>query len=300
MSRRFALAGAFFPFLTLLYFFASAQAAPLPVLVSIPPQKYFVERIGGDTVAVTAMVAKGRDPHSYEPTASQMAKVSKAQLYFAIGVPFEVQWLPRIQAMAKDMTVVRHSRDQSLAATEKKTDGPEPDHAASSGHAHSDDPHIWVSPVMVRHILPEIRDALSKANPDKAELYRKNTEILIAEVDALNKRITELFSSVPPQKRVFLSLHEGWSYYARNFALTELTVELDGKEPGPKSMAAIIKEAKEHGVTTVLVDASTSNATAKALTENLKARLIRANPLEENWPDFLWSFSTELAQSLNH
>ena len=297
MSRRIALAGVFFPFLALLCFFATAQAAPLPVLVSIPPQKYFVERIGGDTVAVTVLVAKGRDPHSYEPTASQMARVRDAKVYFAIGVPFEAQWLPRIQALAGAMTVVRHSRYPGLAATADKAEPHAAEHTEADGHTHSDDPHIWVSPLMVRHILPEIRDALSKANPEKADLYRKNTEAFTAEVDALNTRITALFAPVPQQKRAFLSLHEGWGYYARNFGLTELTVELDGKEPGPKSMAAIIKEAREHNVTTVLVDASTSNATAKALTENLKARLIRANPLEENWPDFLWGVSVALAKS---
>ena len=273
-------------------------AAPLPVLVSIPPQKYFVERVGGDRVAVTVLVAKNRDPHSCGPTASQMARAHTARLYFAVGVPFERQWLPRIQALAPDMAVVRHSRDGLPA---KSKPGAKPDrHDAHAGHDHDhgDDPHIWVSPAMVRLMAPEIRDALCAADPAGAAIYRKNSDAFVAEVDALNARIAALFKPIPDAKRVFLSLHEGWAYYAANFGLHELTVELDGKEPGPKSMAAIIKKAKERKVNTVVVDSSTSKATAAALQENLKARLVRANALEENWPDFLWRFSSALAQSL--
>ncbi len=272
-----------------------AYAAPLPVLVSVPPQKYFVDRVGGDRVAVTVLVAQNRDPHSYEPTASQMAHAHTARLYFAVGVPFERQWLPRIQALAPKMTVVRHSRGKSAGT---QPGGKPEQHDAHAGHDHSDDPHIWVSPAMVRLMVQEIRDALCVADPAGADSYRKNSDAFVAEVDALNTRVADLFKPIPEEKRVFLSLHEGWAYYASNFGLHELTVELDGKEPGPKSMAAIIKKAKERKVNTVVVDSSTSKATAASLRENLKARLVRANALEENWPGFLWHFSSALAQSL--
>ncbi len=85
---------------------APAVAAPVAVTVSIPPQKYFVEYIGGDAVAVTVMTAKGQDPHSYEPTAAQMERIAGTELYFTIGVPFETQWLPKFQSLNPSMRVV--------------------------------------------------------------------------------------------------------------------------------------------------------------------------------------------------
>ncbi|MCC8194334.1 MAG: zinc ABC transporter substrate-binding protein, partial [Deltaproteobacteria bacterium] len=94
---------AFFVFLVLP---APAAAAPVAVTVSIPPQKYFVEKIGGDAVSVTVMTAKGQDPHSYEPTAAQMEGISRAELYFTIGVPFETQWVPKFRSLNPTMLVV--------------------------------------------------------------------------------------------------------------------------------------------------------------------------------------------------
>ena len=72
-----------------------ASAEKLRVFVSIPPQAHFVERVGGAYVDVEVLVASGGSPHSFDPTPRQMAKLSRARIYFAIGVPFEQRFLPR-------------------------------------------------------------------------------------------------------------------------------------------------------------------------------------------------------------
>ncbi|MBW1797705.1 MAG: zinc ABC transporter substrate-binding protein, partial [Deltaproteobacteria bacterium] len=68
-------------------------AGSIPVFVSIVPQKYFVEKIGGDLVKVSIMVKPGASPAIYEPKPGQMVALSRAKVYYAIGVPFEKAWL---------------------------------------------------------------------------------------------------------------------------------------------------------------------------------------------------------------
>ena len=83
-----------------------ALARPLKVFVSILPQKYFVEKIGGDSVEVAVMVQPGASPATYEPKPKQMVALAKSDIYFAIGVPFEKTWLPKIVAANPKMHIV--------------------------------------------------------------------------------------------------------------------------------------------------------------------------------------------------
>ncbi|MBW2436268.1 MAG: zinc ABC transporter substrate-binding protein [Desulfobacterales bacterium] len=92
--------------LTIFFHQAALAADPVPVFVSIAPQKYFVQQISKDLVNVQVMVLPGADPHTYEPKPRQMADLSKTQVYFAIGVPFEHIWLKKLGAANPDMKIV--------------------------------------------------------------------------------------------------------------------------------------------------------------------------------------------------
>ncbi|HYQ60756.1 MAG TPA: zinc ABC transporter substrate-binding protein, partial [Desulfatiglandales bacterium] len=84
----------------------SVAGEPIPVFVSIPPQKYFVEKIGGSFVQVSVMVPPGANPHIYEPRPTQMTALSKTKIYFAIGVTFETVWLPKFAKLNPQMRIV--------------------------------------------------------------------------------------------------------------------------------------------------------------------------------------------------
>ena len=93
-----------------------AALAKVPVFVSILPQRYFVERIGGEHVDVQVMVLPGASPTTYEPKPRQMAAIAKAKIYFSMGVPFEAVWLGKIVASNKNLRIVPMDRGiQKLA-----------------------------------------------------------------------------------------------------------------------------------------------------------------------------------------
>ena len=110
------------------------------------PQKYFVQRVGGDLVQVQVMVPPGRSPAIYDPTPKQMAELSQAKAYFRIGVPFENAFLPKLRANYPRMKVVDTTKGVKFRYLHHE-DGHE--HEKTGHHQHakgSPDPHIWLKP----------------------------------------------------------------------------------------------------------------------------------------------------------
>jgi zinc transport system substrate-binding protein len=256
---------------------ALAVDAPLPVIVSIPPQKHILERIAGERVTVAVPVRPGADPHSFEPSPAQMRTCAAARVWFTIGVPFEDIWLPRIQSSAPKLAIV------STIAHIKRL--PFTDDALSPAHQEShgaEDPHVWLSPMLVRGMLPGMTKELSALFPDHAGEFRANADIFAAELQNLDEHLAERFSGFSRDKRVFLTFHPSWRYFALNYELTELAIEVDGKEPGPQSMKAVINAARTYGIHTIFVEPQFPKAAAQAVAANINAKVVELDPLAEN------------------
>ncbi len=277
---------------------------PLAVTVSIPPQRYFVEKIGGDAVTVTVMAGKGQDPHSYEPTAAQMEGITRAAVYFAIGVPFETQWLPRFRDLNPGLDVVDLPRAVDRIAGKPdlalRDALPGRGRHGREGHGHgleTDDPHIWLSPDAMLRTVPLMTAALAAKRPEMAAVFERRGAELATEISGLNARIRGLFAPIPGEK-LFLTFHQSWAYYARNFGLREVSVELDGREPGPKSMALLMDFARANRIRVIVAGAMTGKSAVRAIADSLGAEIVIADTLAENWPAALLEFSENLASAM--
>ncbi len=116
--------------------------AKVNTVVSILPQKTFVEAIGGDKVNVSLMVKPGDSPHTYEPKPSQMRDISKAKLYFSIGVEFEEVWLPKFADLNKRMKIANMAKGIEKIEMEAHSHGEHEDHEEHAKHdEHDHDEH---------------------------------------------------------------------------------------------------------------------------------------------------------------
>jgi len=293
-------------------------AAPLPVTVSIAPQAYFAKRIGGDRIAVTVMVPAGADAHTFEPKPSQMAALQKARLYFAVGIDFERAWLPRFADVNKAMTIVETDKDiVKIAMTPHDHDAAEAGHdhdhdadkpqaghghdaatpeaaaAAPAGHEHGHedhghhheglDPHVWLGPSQVKIQATAMRDALIAADPAGADAYRAGYESFSADINALDKKLRAAFAAVPEGQRKFMVFHPAWGYFAKQYGLTQVPVESEGKEPGPAQLAAIIDEARKDGVRVVFVQPQFSDRNAEVVAKAIGGSVVGVDPMAEDW-----------------
>jgi len=267
--------------------FNSFLYAKLNVVVSILPEVSFVKSIGQNLVKVSAMVKPGDSPHTYEPKPQQMRDISEADIYFAIGVEFENAWIPRFTNQNRHMLVVNLSKDikkEPMATFEDTT--------AKEEHL---DPHIWTAPKNIKLIAKEILKALCKTDTKNCTFYKKNYRDFILHVENIDKKIKNILQNSPKNSK-FMVFHPAWGYFAKEYHLTQLPIEIEGKTIKPKSMIKIIKIAKKERIKAIFTQPEFSDKIAKHLAKELNIKVIKATPLNPKWEENLINFAKAIAQ----
>jgi len=251
----------------------------LNVSVSILPQKYIVEQIGGDYIEVNVLAGPGADPHTYEPKPEQMKSLARSRLYFAIGVDFEQAWLERFEGANPEMKVVNTIEGlQLLPMTTNEQAG---DTSTEENHDNEIDTHTWTSPEMVKHQAAIITQALSEVDPNHAAEYQQNYDAFLAELTSLQADIHQTLEGIGSKK--FLVFHPAWGYFAQEFGLEQVAVEVGGQEPSAQELAEIIKEAQTEDIRVVFAQPEISTRSAEIIANEINGKVLLISPLEENW-----------------
>lgn len=302
--------------LALLFALAGSTCAqttePLPVFTSVLPLKYFVERVGGERVAVQVMVGPGRSPATYEPKPRQMAALARTRLYYRTGVPFESVWMERIAALNPTMEIVdlregltlrplaehhHEGEDEHLAEPaghdHEPIQGHEPEHIAKDKEL---DPHVWTDPNLVRQMAEHIRVTLSAADPAGAPFYADNCRAFARDLDALDRSIRQQLAGL--KNRRFLVFHPSWGYFAAAYDLEQVAIEAAGKEPGPRTLAAIIDQARREKIRVIFVQQQFSQTTAATIARAIDGRVLAIDPLAEDYLANMQRTASAFARSL--
>jgi len=272
------------PFIFLVFQHAvPAAGQPLPVVVSILPQKYFVEKIGGEDVQVSVMVEPGANPATYEPRPRQMQALAAAGLYFAIGVPFEKVWLKRFMSINPMLKIVDTQEGIRLLPVESA--GPVRHAGRGADQQQIMDPHTWLSPPLVMVQARNILAALSRECPGRADHFERNYKAFLAEIAGIDMKLMDMFLPLRAAGRqpVFLVFHPSWGYFARAYGLRQMAIETQGMEPKPARLAALIREAGRVHIDIVLVQPQFSSKSAESVAGSLGARIVHADPLAYDW-----------------
>lgn len=285
-----------FALLFLILFQTTALARPL-VFASILPQRHFLQQIGGDHLDIRIMVLPGASPATYEPSPRQMADLARAVAYCAIGVPFEKTWLKRFRALNPEMDIIQTDQDvpkRSMLSHE---------HLLKSGqeekrqHQGIQDPHIWLSPELVKIQARNICQGLIRIDPDHTNVYESNLEVFLKELKRLDQEIRSIFEPLPEDKRSFMVFHPAWGYFAQSYGLKQMPIETEGKEPGPGQLARIIHQGREHELSVIFVQPQFSVESARVIAKEMGARVVAVDPLAEKWRDNLLSAARAFKQA---
>jgi zinc transport system substrate-binding protein len=263
-----------------------AESGRLGVTVSILPQKYFTERIGGDLVEVNVMVGPGMDPHTYEPQPAQMQSLATSQLYFSIGVEFEDAWLVKFQDTNPNLKFIDTS-----AGIEKIPMTAEDNHEEDEL-----DPHIWLSPANVRNIAQTMAAALSEADPQNSATYQNNLNALLQDIDVLDEEIRTAFD--PLTSRKFITFHPAWGYFARDYNLEQIAIEVGGNEPSAAEMADLIKIAQEEDIYIIFAQPEFNTKAAETIAAEINGQVILVSPLAENWLENMKGITRSFSDAL--
>jgi len=251
----------------------------IKVVVSILPQAYFVERVGGERVDVSVLVGPGYSPATYEPRPRQMAELGKAKVYFRIGVPFENVWMMRISRANPHMRVIdtRHGIELRSMRT-YHPDKAKQHHPYPKGMK---DPHIWLSLRLVKVQAQNICHALTSEDPAHKTYFEGNLRAFHHDLDRLDAETRGVLKNLKTRK--FMAFHPAWGYFAGDYGLEQIPIEIEGKEPSARALAGLIKRAKQEGIKVVFVQAQFSTKNAETVARAIGGKIVRIDPLAKDY-----------------
>ncbi|MEA5535025.1 metal ABC transporter solute-binding protein, Zn/Mn family [Crocosphaera sp. XPORK-15E] len=270
----------------------------LNITVSVVPQEYFVKKIGGDRVKINVMVQPGTEPDNYEPKPQQLQALSQAKAYIGLGIPFETILLDKVTQTNPKLLVI-----DSTKGIEKLSMIPHDHH---DNHTHEEpedgekmtlDPHVWLSPRLVKIQAKHIYETLVNLDPKNQAYYETNFNKFMGEIDQLDAKIKENLINV--KQRKFIVFHPAWGYFAQEYNLTQVPIEVGGQEPSAAELGKLIKEAKKENIKIVFAQPELSSQSAKVIAKEIGGEVLLISPVAPDWSNNLLEVSKTFAKALN-
>lgn len=251
-----------------------SEGGAIAVWSTVQPQKYFVERVGGDMVSAKVLVRPGQSPEMYAPSVAQMAQLAQADVYFGIGMPIEASLFKRMRSSMTGVRLVQ-TGDEILEYQ---------DHSACA-HGHHDhgenDPHIWMDPVRMIAVVEQIHDVLTDVQPESAAVFDQNADALIADLVELDGAIRAQLA--PYAGRAFFINHPALGHFAERYGLVQLSIEESGASPSAGRVAELISQAREAQVGAIFTQPEFGRTTATILADALDLDVVELNVLPADY-----------------
>ncbi|MCX7594680.1 MAG: zinc ABC transporter substrate-binding protein [Fischerella sp.] len=273
----------------------TSKSDKLQIMVSIPPQKYFVERIGNGYVTVNVMVPPGAEPHTFEPKPEQLKALSRAKAYMRIRIDFEEAWIDKIKAANPKMLIV--DTTQGIKRLPMPSSYQEVGERLHAGEGENLDPHIWLSPQLVKAQAHTIYAGLVKLDAKHQRAYQANLERFIADINELDADIRKNLQDV--KNRKFIVFHPGWGYFARDYGLEMIPIEVGGQEPSAAELATLITKAKKQNIKVVFAEPQFSKQAAQTIAKEIGGEMLLIDPLSPDWLNNLRQVSHAFARVLS-
>lgn len=305
-----------------------SQSEPaVPVVVSVAPIGWLVEQIGGQLVAVQVLIPPGADPHTYSPTPREALAVGRARVIVCTGLPLERQLLGRVSGRESSAVIVDLAqasaraeglaRQNEPARTPRQSDAPEmlgleygtkptqpsePGSDSGAGHDHQHvrgagheliDPHLWLSPPLLRKHAGQIGHALAQVDPTHAEQYARRLRELDERLAALDRHIAAQLE--PFRGKRFYVFHPAYGHFADAYGLHQEAIQWPGWSTSPRHLHDVILQARDDRTQIILVQPQYDPRQASVVAEAIGAALVTADPLAPNVVENLEKLARQIA-----
>lgn len=279
----------FFPVLVLSMAISAfaAEAPKVVAAVTLAPYAKILAEVGGDRVEVIGLVPANANPHTFEPKPETLKAFARASLYFSDSSGMDRAWMPRFLGVNKNVRVEKIS---SGVAWLKE------DH--HDGDGKELDPHLWTSPKQALRLGRNMEDALVRADPKGKPYYEGRLAAFTQKMNDLDKVMLAAVSKMPKDSKVFLVFHPSFGYLARDYGLTQMAVEAEGKEPKPRDLAKIVSTARAHKVRIIFVQPQFSKRAAQTLASEIPAKVVTTDPLAYDFESNLRAFAKSLESAV--
>lgn len=280
------------------------REGPVSVAVSIAPQVWVVEKIGGEHVKAFSVISGGDSPVTYQPTDAQVTELMRADVYFRVGVPFENgRWFQAVNRSGR-LQVVDLRQGIELRRMESHHHGPDEAEHVDHDHEHAHDehadgagldPHIWLSPRLLKIQARTVTDTLCELDAEHCEDFRSALAAVENELDELDSTLRARLA--PLAGREFLVFHPAWGYFADEYGLKQAPIEIEGKEPTDADLTQLQEKARQAGAKVVFVQKQVTSPVAEAVAQAIGGRVVHLDPLDRDVPAGLLRVADALVAS---
>lgn len=286
-----------------------AAKGRLTVAVSIPPQEWLIRQIAGDDVDLITLVGPADDHHTYQPSDAQVSEVMRADVYFRLGVPFESgPWFAAIRdaglrivdlrrgVKLRDMEAhVHHGADHGHDHGEHGHEADGDDSLEADSERMGKDPHIWLTPQLLMTQLKTVAAALSDIQPERREHYERNLAAAVERLEQIDAEIRQILT--PMRGKAFFIFHPAWGYFADEYGLEQVAIEVEGKEPSDRELTAVLTRARREGVQVIFVQPQIAGQSARAVADTLSIRVEQLDPLATDIPQAILQAAQAIASA---
>jgi zinc transport system substrate-binding protein len=257
-------------------------------MVTIEPQRFFVEQIADSLFSVESLVPAGLSPETYDPAPAQMQRLAVAKGCFYIGgLGFENVWMEKLKANNPNVRFFRNDRSINII----KSEGAE----CEEGHHHGgSDPHIWTSPKNALIILQNMYEALIEISPENKDFFYSNLQKVSAKIRETDEEIKKILQN--STQKSFIIFHPALTYFAQDYGIRQYAIETEGKEPSPEQLARLVETARREEIRTVFIQPEFDVKNAEIVARETGCRLVAINPLSYNWNEEMLNIAKALSE----
>lgn len=251
------------------------------IYTSFYPIYNLTKQIAGDKFDVVSFNSLTTESHDFEPSAKEIAELSKSSLMFMNGADME-NWKDSVEESV-DIEMVDTSAGLDLIKADEEDDHDHDHEDADHDHHHHHgefDPHTWLSPKNAKAQAKVIADKLSEVDPANKDYYEANYKKISAEFDSIIDEYTEKFAGVENKK--FIVPHEAFGYVARDFDLEQIPLAslTSTADPDAKVMKEVTDLAKAEQIKTVFFGKGGSDKAAKTIADEIGAEIAPLSTME--------------------
>jgi len=232
--------------------------------------------VAGDRIKVESLLPLGVDPHAYQPRPADAAKVAESTVLILNGANYEQAIKPILDNAGGQRLVI----DASKGLTPRSATG-----ASDQGAA---DPHFWLDPNLVIKYVENIRNGLSTADPEGADVYHANADTYIKQLKELDTWIQTQVDTLTPEKKDLVTNHETLGYFADRYKFNivgEVIPSLSSEaSPSAQEMTALVKKIRSSNALAIFLDAMDNPKLAEQVAEEAGVKVINDLHLESLTP----------------
>lgn len=251
----------------------------LSVYASFYTMYDFASKIGGDKIEIANMVPAGTEPHDWEPTATDITNLERADVFIYNGAGME-HWAQDILKSIQNKELIAVEASKGISLMEGRHEHQDEEEHADEEDEVAYDPHVWLNPANAKKEMENIKNAFVQADPDNESYYEANFDKYSTELDILDIEFKDTLA-ILTNKDIIVA-HQAFGYLCTAYGLNQVPIEglSADSEPDPARMVEIIKFAKEQNIKVIFFEELVSPKVAETIAKAIDAKTDVLNPIE--------------------